>query len=88
MRKLMILAALPLLAACDPAQFAASILDPDATACRQQGARIMSVPFDQTSAQRVNSRLSSSSNFDVRAGGLTFRCTVNSSGEITRFARI
>ena len=87
MRSILIFGGFVLLAGCDSPEFEAAIEDPNGFQCRERGAGLMSVGFEQTAAQPINTDLFGTSNYAVEAGGVTFRCTVSSEGNIISFSR-
>lgn len=64
------------------------IEDPGAFECRERGASLMRVSYEQTSANPINFDAFGNRNYSVNAGGTTFRCSVNSDDTITAFNRI
>lgn len=65
-----------------------AIEDPGAFECRERGASLMNVDYELTSAQPINFDAFGNRNYSVNAGGVTFRCTVNSDNTITAFSRM
>lgn len=65
-----------------------AIEDPGAFECRERGAALMRVDYELTSAQPINFDAFGNRNYSVNAGGVTFRCTVNSDDIITAFSRM
>lgn len=63
------------------------IRDPGAFECRERGASLMNVSMDSTSANPVNFDAFGNRNYNVNAGGVIFRCTVNSDDVIVAFSR-
>lgn len=63
------------------------IRDPGAFECRERGASLMNVSRDSTSANPVNFDAFGNRNYNVIAGGVIFRCTVNSDDVIVSFSR-
>ena len=82
------LAALATLAACSEAETSALMDDPGAFSCRERGAALMNVSFDQTASDLVRTNIFGISTYRVRAGGSTFNCIVNADGLITGFSRV
>jgi len=64
------------------------IEDPGAFQCRDRGASLMRVSYEQTWADPINFDAFGNRNYSVNAGGTTFRCSVNSDDEITAFNRM
>lgn len=65
-----------------------AIEDPGAFECRERGASLMRVSYDQTSANPINFDAFGTRNYSVYAGGTTFRCSVNSDDQIIAFNRM
>ena len=82
------LAALATLAACSEAEMTALVDDPGAFSCRERGAALMNVSFEQTASDLIRTNIFDISTYRVRAGGNTFNCIVNSDGLITGFSRV
>ena len=80
--------ALGALAACSEAEMAAMMDDPGAFSCRERGAAIMNVAFEQTASDLVRTNILGISTYRVNAGGSTFNCIVSSDGLITGFSRV
>jgi hypothetical protein len=64
------------------------IEDPGAFECRERGASLMRVSYDQTSANPINFDAFGMRNYSVYAGGVSFRCSVNSDDQIVAFNRM
>ena len=69
-------------------EVADAIEDPGGFECRERGASVMRVPYEQTSANPINFDAFGTRNYSVYAGGVTFRCSVNSEDQITSFSRM
>ena len=65
-----------------------AIEDPGAFECRERGASLMRVSYEQTSANPINFDAFGTRNYSVYAGGTTFRCSVNSDDQIIAFNRM
>ncbi len=88
MRLIPILAAPALLAACTAAETSAFVEDPSAFACRERAAGTLSVAFEDTAAQPINTDIFGTQNYNVEAAGQTFRCSLDSDGDIITFSRV
>ena len=85
-KKLLALGALIAVAGC--VETAGEIMaDPGAFECRSRGASLMNVSMDTTSAQPINFDAFGNRNYNVNAGGVIFRCSVNSDDAIIAFSR-
>ena len=69
-------------------EVADSLEDPGAFECRERGASLMRVPYENTSANPINFDAFGNRNYSVNAAGTTFRCSVNSDSVITAFNRM
>lgn len=77
------------LAACDSPEMQASLNDPVGFVCRERAAALMSVSFEETSAQPINIDAFGTANYNATAGGVTFRCVADEeTKEITSFSRL
>ena len=82
------LAALATLTACSEAEMSALVDDPGAFSCRERGAALMNVAFEQTASDLIRTNILGISTYSVRAGGNTFNCILNADGLITGFSRV
>ena len=63
------------------------IEDPGAFDCRQRGASLMNVSYEQTSASPINFDAFGFRNYSVNAGGTVFNCSVDEDDIIVSFSR-
>lgn len=88
MRLVPVIAAPAILAACTAAETEALIEDPSAFSCRERAVVTMSVSFEETAARPINTDIFGTQNYEVEAAGQTFRCSLDSDGNIFRFQRV
>lgn len=67
---------------------APAMVDTGAEQCRQQGASVMQVGLDRTTAARTGDDAFGNQNYNVVAAGMGFSCTLDASGQVVSFNRM
>ena len=76
------------LAACTAEESQQFSDDPGGFACRERAVSVAGVSFAETSERPINRDINGIANYDISAGGTTYRCTVDENNIVISFAAI